>query len=140
MTAIATTMAAALLRATAANQVSPESGVEVKVDRGVLLLNFDDRNFADWERAIPLFGKYGAHATFFFCGEFTPDAVRVAKLLAAHGHAVGHHGRTHSDVPPFVAEKGWKAYYDAEVGTVRRQCAVAGVAVLSFDEVPLLRR
>ena len=47
MTTIATTMAATLLGAVAANLVSPESGVEVKVDRGVLLLTFDDRNFAD---------------------------------------------------------------------------------------------
>lgn len=35
-------------------------------------------------------------------------------------------------MPPFVAENGWEAFYDAEVGTVRRQCAVAGVAARNF--------
>ena len=35
---------------------------------GALIISFDDRNLADWERAIPLFDKYDAHATFFFTG------------------------------------------------------------------------
>ena len=99
---------------------------------GVLLLNFDDRNFDDWVRAIPLFAKYGAHATFFVSGEFTPDAVRAAKKLLAAGHSIGHHGRTHADVPTFVAEKGWSAYYDHELKTVRRQCDVAYIPARNF--------
>ncbi|HCG20678.1 MAG TPA: hypothetical protein DER26_06755 [Verrucomicrobia bacterium] len=99
---------------------------------GVLLLNFDDRNFDDWTRAIPLFAKYGAHATFFFSGEFTSDAVRTAKKLLAAGHAVGHHGRTHADVPPALAKEGWDAYYEAELKTVRRQCDVAYIPARNF--------
>lgn len=36
--------------------------------KGALVMSFDDRNFAAWENAAPLFRKYDARATFFFCG------------------------------------------------------------------------
>jgi len=35
----------------------------------MLILSFDDRNFDDWIDAMPIFEKYGAHATFFVSGE-----------------------------------------------------------------------
>ena len=38
------------------------------VEHGALCLTFDDRNFDAWEANLPLFRKYGAHATFFVCG------------------------------------------------------------------------
>lgn len=57
--------------------------------KGVLLLSFDDRNLADWEKAIALFGKYGAHATFFVTGKIEGDAVRILKKLRDHGHTIG---------------------------------------------------
>lgn len=99
---------------------------------GVLLLSFDDRNFADWERAIPLFAKYGAHATFFVSGEFTPDAIRTAKKLMAEGHSIGLHGQHHANVKEVVAKEGWKAYCAHELDTVKRQCDVAYIPVRNF--------
>ena len=63
--------------------------------RGALVISFDDRNLADWERAIPLFDKYGAHATFFFTGPCEGDAARVLKKLHEHGHSIGLHGLKH---------------------------------------------
>jgi hypothetical protein len=99
---------------------------------GVLLLAFDDRNFDDWEKAIPIFAKYGAHATFFVSGEFTPDAVRVAKRLLAAGHTIGLHGQHHANVPETIAEKGWPGYCRAELDTVKRQCDVAYIPVRNF--------
>lgn len=99
---------------------------------GVLLLTFDDRNFEDWERAMPLFEKYGAHATFFMSGELTTDAIRTTKKLSAAGHSIGLHGRTHADVPETVAAKGWEAYWASEVESVWSRCNVAYIPVRNF--------
>ena len=101
-------------------------------ERGVLMLCFDDRNFADWERAIPLFAKYGAHATFFVNGEFTPDAVRAAKKLLEAGHSIGLHGLNHANVPDLITEKGAAAYFAAEIDKPKRQCDVSYIPVRSF--------
>jgi len=99
---------------------------------GVLLLSFDDRNFADWARAIPLFAKYGAHATFFVSGEFDAAAVRTAKRLLAAGHAVGLHGQNHANAPEAMAALGKDGYWQSEFATVKRQCDVAYVPVWTF--------
>lgn len=99
---------------------------------GVLVLGFDDRNFDDWEKAIPLFAKYGAHATFFVSGEFTPDAVRAAKRLRAAGHSIGLHGQHHASAPETIAKRGWAGYCAAELDTVVRQCDVAYIPVRNF--------
>ena len=99
---------------------------------GVLLLSFDDRNFEDWVRAAPLFEKYGAHATFFVSGEFTPDAVRAAKKLMACGHSIGLHGQHHAHVNEIVEKEGWNAYCTRELDKVKRQCDVAYIPVRNF--------
>lgn len=101
-------------------------------ERGILVLSFDDRNFAEWERAIPVFGKYGAHATFFVSGEFDPSAVRTAKRLLAAGHTVGLHGQHHADAPALIAEKGANGFLASEIDTVRRQCQVAYIPVRTY--------
>lgn len=54
--------------------------------RGALLLTFDDPNYDRWVEAMPLFAKYGAHATFFPSGHLDDRALgQLAKLKAA-GH------------------------------------------------------
>ena len=100
--------------------------------RGVLLLSFDDRNFDDWVGALPLFDRYGAHATFFVSGEITDPVVRKLKTLRAHGHSVGLHGLNHLDADTAIAKMGAEAYYDAEVARPRRTCSVSYVPVSSF--------
>ena len=83
--------------------------------RGVLLLTFDDRNFADWERAMPLFAKYGAHATFFVSGAIDNKAVKSLKKLSGAGHTVGLHGLKHLDADIEAARVGMEKYYRADV-------------------------
>ncbi len=99
---------------------------------GVLLLAFDDRNFADWERAIPLFEKYGARASFFVSGDFDSDAVRCAKKLMDAGHTIGLHGQNHMDVPPAIQTLGKDGWWNKEIATVRRQAEVSYIPVRSF--------
>ncbi len=99
---------------------------------GVLLLAFDDRNFADWERAIPLFEKYGARASFFVSGEYDSLAVRTAKKLMAAGHTMGLHGQNHLNVPSAIAELGKDGWWAKEIATAKRQADVAYIPVRSF--------
>lgn len=99
---------------------------------GVLLLSFDDRNFGDWVKAMPLFEKFGAHATFFVSGEFTADAVRAAKKLMSAGHSIGLHGQHHANVRELVAREGWKTYCARELDTVKRKCEVSYIPVRNF--------
>ena len=83
--------------------------------RGVLLLSFDDRNFADWEAARPIFAKYGAHATFFVSGPIDQPTIRSLKRLSADGHSIGFHGLKHLNADVAIAERGAERYYLEDV-------------------------
>ena len=100
--------------------------------KGVLVLSFDDRNLADWEKAIPLFAKYGAHATFFVSGEIDGDAIRVMKKLNESGHSIGLHGLNHLNADEAVAAKGAGKYFAEEIAPQLDRCRVAYVPITSF--------
>ena len=83
--------------------------------RGALLLTFDDPNYDRWVEAMPLFAKYGAHATFFPSGHLDDRALgQLAKLKAA-GHTVGIHAEHHKDAPPGFKKLGGDLYVKQEV-------------------------
>ena len=100
--------------------------------KGVLVLSFDDRNFNDWVTALPLFEKYGAHATFFVCGPIDGEAVRVMKRLSEAGHSVGLHGLRHANADEAIAKKGADLYYKEEIEPQREACRVAYIPIKSF--------
>lgn len=99
---------------------------------GVLVLAFDDRDFGDWERALPLFAKYGAHATFFVSGEIGADVIGSVKRLVRAGHAVGLHGQHHCDAPAAIREKGYDWYRAAEIDHPRHQLDVSLLRTFAF--------
>ena len=99
---------------------------------GLLVLSFDDRNFSDWLKALPLFEKYGAHATFFVSGPIDGEAVRVMKRLSEAGHSVGLHGLRHANADEAMAKKGAELYYKDEIEPQREACRVAYVPIRSF--------
>jgi len=99
---------------------------------GVLLLAFDDRNFGDWERALPLFAKYDAHATFFVSGEIGADVIGAVKRLVRAGHAIGLHGQNHVRAPEAIAEMGYARYRAAEIDHPRRQVEVSLLRTFNF--------
>ena len=100
--------------------------------KGVLVLSFDDRNFNDWVKALPLFEKYGAHATFFVSGPIDGEAVRVMKRLSEAGHSVGLHGLRHANADEALAKKGADLYYKEEIEPQREACRVAYIPIKSF--------
>ena len=99
---------------------------------GTLILSFDDRNFDDWEKALPIFEKYDAHVTFFVCGEFDGDTVKRLKKLRAHGHSIGLHGLLHADADVAIATKGAKQYFEDDIAPQRERLRVAWIPVSSF--------
>ena len=100
--------------------------------KGALVLSFDDRNLADWERAIPLFDKYGAHATFFFVGPVDTSAAPVLKKLRDHGHSIGLHGLKHLNADAAFAAKGAETYFAEEVEPQLAGCRAAGIPITSY--------
>ena len=69
-------------------------------------LTFDDRNVDDWEAMLPVFGKYGAHVTFFINGPITEDIAARLKAIEAEGHSIGAHGMVHDHYLKCVTERG----------------------------------
>ena len=108
------------------------SPAKAESGRGALCLTFDDRNFDAWERCIPLFGKYGAHATFFVCGEIDERAERCMKRLAAGGHSLGLHGLRHRKATEGVAALGEEGYLREEIQPQLAVCRAKGINVHSF--------
>lgn len=113
------------------NGRAPLSKEEIE-NSGVLLLSFDDRNFDGWIKALPIFEKYGAHATFFINGEFSPHEISACRRLMSQGHSIGLHGRTHANVPEYVQAHGVQAYFADEIDKPKRQAAEALVPTDDF--------
>ena len=88
------------------------------IKHGIVFFTFDDRNFDGWLQAIPLFEKYNAHATFMVSGEIDQDTAQKIKTLQEHGHSIGLHTKTHSDMPPFCREKSAEEYFSAETAGI----------------------
>ena len=101
-------------------------------ERGMLLLSFDDRNFADWEAALPIFAKYGAHATFFVSGSIDQPTVRSLKRLSADGHSIGLHGLNHLNADEAIAAHGADRYFADDVWPQKDAASKSYVPFESF--------
>ena len=83
--------------------------------KGTLCLTFDDANWPRWEAALPLFAKYGAHASFFPNGKLDDAALASLRKIADAGHTVGPHTLGHADAPAFFAKHGAEKYWELQV-------------------------
>ena len=99
---------------------------------GALVMSFDDRNFESWEKAAPLFRRYGAHATFFVFGTIDDNAKAVMARLAADGHSIGLHGLGHRNADSAVASMGAVEYWTKEIVPQLEACRAAGLNITSF--------
>ena len=100
--------------------------------RGALCLTFDDRNFDAWEANLPLFRKYGAHATFFAYGPIDARAEACLRRLAADGHSIGLHGFRHKKATALMQEVGEEGYLKDEILPQLSVCRAKGLPVHSF--------
>ncbi|MBO4618841.1 MAG: polysaccharide deacetylase family protein [Victivallales bacterium] len=100
--------------------------------KGILLLSFDDRNFAGWEAALPIFARTNAHATFFVSGPIDDEALSAMRRLADAGHSVGLHGLNHQNADEAIAASSPEEYYQAEVLPQLAPARDAGLRITSF--------
>jgi hypothetical protein len=100
-----------------------------KFSRGAVCLTFDDAHFEKWVGALPLFKKYGAHATFFVTGDVNGKVIESVKKLLAEGHTVGTHGLRHRDAPPTIKQVGAEKYVKDEIQPQLAAFTRAGIAV-----------
>ena len=99
---------------------------------GTLCLTFDDRYFASWESAIPLFAKYNAHVTFFVSRKIDSETLESMKKLQNAGHSIGLHGLTHAKAVDFIKKYGAKKYTDDEIMPQLEICRKNGIKIRSF--------
>lgn len=99
---------------------------------GTLCLTFDDRHFASWEKAIPLFQKYNAHATFFIFGELDEQALSTMKKLQTAGHSIGLHGVNHLRAIDYRNQNGAMSYVQQEVMPQLEICRRNGIKIRAF--------
>lgn len=99
---------------------------------GILCLTFDDRNFASWEAALPVFRKYGAHASFFVCGAIDAEALAAMRRLRAEGHTVGIHTVGHGNAPTNAAPEEVAKWFDVQVEPQLRALRAADFPVRSL--------
>ena len=99
---------------------------------GRLFLTFDDRNFDGWQKAMPLFRKYGAHATFFIHGDMDAAALSTFRMLKDEGHSLGLHGLKHRRVVGAIAKMGEEKYVAEELLPQIRKTRAAGLDIRNF--------
>lgn len=103
------------------------SSVPARHPHGVLCLTFDDPNWERWVAALPLFERYGAHASFFPNGPLNARALACLKRLHDSGHTVGPHTLHHADAPQYFERHGGEAYWQKEVKPQMEAFASVGI-------------
>jgi peptidoglycan/xylan/chitin deacetylase (PgdA/CDA1 family) len=94
---------------------------------GILCLTFDDSYWKNWEKALPVFEKYAAKATFFPSGNLNAEALSYLKKLDEAGHTVGCHSRNHRDAPVFFKNVCGTEYVRQEITPQKKALASVGI-------------
>lgn len=101
-------------------------------DKGGLVMTFDDRNFDDWVKAIPLFEEFGVRATFFIYGNIDRKAFNAIQKLREKNHAIGSHSVHHLKAVEFLQKETEKVYLENEITPQLESFKTQGVPVSSF--------
>ncbi|QDS91874.1 Polysaccharide deacetylase [Roseimaritima multifibrata] len=99
---------------------------------GGVVMTFDDRNFKDWIKALPLFDEYGVKATFFISGTIDARARDTIQQLRDHGHAIGSHSVNHLKAVEYFKEASPEAFLHREIHPQLKEFKAADVAPVSF--------
>lgn len=99
---------------------------------GVVALSFDDRNFADWRKVLPILKRHGACATFFASGQIGQDEIDFARRAIASGNEFGLHGLSHLNADTALANMGAAEYWQKEIEPQLTPLKAAGIYVRSF--------
>ncbi|MEQ9406603.1 MAG: polysaccharide deacetylase family protein [Fuerstiella sp.] len=100
--------------------------------RGGVVMTFDDRNFDDWVRAIPLFEEFGVKATFFISGSIDSAAADAIRTLQSHGHAIGSHSVNHLKAVEYFQQKSKEQFLRHEIRPQLAEFRTVAVTPTSF--------
>lgn len=123
-------LAAACSSPDASGEEPRSSGFDV--DRGGVVMTFDDRNFDDWVNAIGLFDRFGVNATFFISGKIDEQAVEAIGQLRSHGHAIGSHSVHHLKAVEYCQDHPPAVFLRNEIHPQLEAFQAAGVTPTSF--------
>lgn len=104
----------------------------VPLEKGGVVLTFDDRNFDDWVAAMPLFDKYEAKATFFISGAIDEKALATALELKRHGHAIGSHSVHHLSAIDYLKTHSAADFVQNEIMPQMIAFKAAGITPTAF--------
>ena len=94
---------------------------------GILCLTFDDAYWKNWEKALPVFEKYDAKATFFPSGNLNAEDLASLKKLDEAGHTIGCHTCGHRDAPTFFKNVSSAMYDRREIAPQKKALRSAGI-------------
>jgi peptidoglycan-N-acetylglucosamine deacetylase len=124
-------LAAGSLCAFAADATAPVAPPH-RLEKGGVVLTFDDRNFSGWLNTLPLLDKYGARATFFVSGVIDRQALDALGQLQSHGHAIGAHGLKHLGAVEYCRQHSPEEYVRSEIRPQLEPLKAAGITPTSF--------
>jgi len=110
----------------------PPAAVPAKLTKGGVVMTFDDRNFNDWIKALPLFDEFGVKATFFISGKIDAAAKEAIQKLRDHGHAIGSHSVNHLKAVEYFEENSPETFMQNEIDPQLKAFKAAGVVPVSF--------
>ena len=111
---------------------TPQKSDNIALDKGGVVMTFDDRNFADWVKALPLFEEYGVKATFFIHGEIDDKALIAIQKIKEKNHAIGSHSVHHLKAVEYLQKRSQKEYLENEIQPQLDQFIANGIDVSSF--------
>lgn len=82
--------------------------------RAGVAITFDDHSIEEWHRALDLFRRYDAHATFFV-DQFhllTKEQLRLLEDIRRDGHEIGVHSVDHVNAHVYLAEQPGRTMED----------------------------
>jgi len=119
-------------RALAADAGAQAPAAPPQSQKGGVVMTFDDRNFDGWLQALPLFDKYGVHATFFISGAIDGQALDAIRQLHGRGHAIGVHGVHHQRAVEYSQQHSADDYVRTEVLPQIEALKAAGITPTGF--------
>lgn len=99
---------------------------------GGVLFTFDDRNFEDWIKALPIFEEFGVRATFFISGKIDNAASHAIDTLTSHGHAIGSHSLNHLRAVQYCQQRSTTEFISNEIRPQIEAFQNSGVTPSSF--------
>ncbi len=111
---------------------SQTTSVPRTLTKGGVVLSFDDRNFVDWTKHIPLFNEFSAKATFFINGKIDKPAIAAIQRLRKNGHAIGSHSVHHLKAVEFCEEQSTEEFLRQEIQPQLDEFRSISIAPSSF--------